>query len=117
MKTLKRMDNNEGRETTNSMKKLEEIGTQTNSVYPYDCLLLGILDQKEQLSEQKTVQHNSESRVSPTSMLDRYVDICARTSSFSSDNNKARRYCIYDISCKREIIFQYKNIFYYFFFF
>ncbi|XP_046815963.1 hamartin [Vespa crabro] len=91
MKMLKRMDNNERKETTNYMKKLEEIGTQTNSVYRYECLLLGILDQKEQMSEQKTIQHNSESRVSPTSMLDRYVDICARASSFSSDNNKARR--------------------------
>lgn len=116
MKTQKRMDNNEGKETTNFMKKLEEIGTQTNSIYRYECLLLGILDQKEQISEQKTIQHNSESRVSPTSMLDRYVDICARASSFSSDNNKARRYCIYNISCTRETIFQYNKQKYFLFF-
>ncbi|XP_043492951.1 hamartin isoform X2 [Polistes fuscatus] len=90
MKMQKRMDNNEGKET-NFIKKLEESGTQTNSLYQYEYLLLGILDQKEQTSEQKTIQHNSELRVSPTTMLDRYVDICARASGFSNDNNKARR--------------------------
>lgn len=89
MKTQKRMDNDNGKDT-NFMKKLEEIGTQTNSIYPYECFLLGILDQKEQTSEQKANQHSSDSRISPTSMLDRYVDICARASSFSNDGNKAR---------------------------
>lgn len=66
-------------------KKLEEIGTQTSDLLPYEYLLVGILDQKNQMNVQKYVQQNAEFRLSPTAMLDRYVEACTRASNVSGD--------------------------------
>ncbi|XP_053994327.1 hamartin [Hylaeus volcanicus] len=81
--------------TTNELKeigrkRLEEIGTQTSDNLPYEYLLLGILDQKNQMNVQKRVQQDAEYRLSPTAMLDRYVEACTRTSSnVSGDKMRA----------------------------
>ncbi|CAK9803346.1 TSC1 [Anthophora plagiata] len=66
-------------------KKLEETGTQTFDLLPYEYLLLGILDQKIQMKIQKRTQQDTEFRLSPTAMLDRYVEACTRASNFSGD--------------------------------
>ncbi|XP_043248738.1 hamartin [Colletes gigas] len=66
-------------------KRLEEIGTQTSDLLPYEYLLLGILDQTNQMNVQKRVQQDAEVRLSPTAMLDRYVEACTRASNVSGD--------------------------------
>lgn len=67
-------------------KKLEETGTQTFDLLPYEYLLLGILDQKTQMNIQKRMQQDTEFKVSPTAMLDRYVEACTRASNnYSGD--------------------------------
>lgn len=66
-------------------KKLQETGTQTFELLPYEYLLLGILDQKTRMNVQNHVQKDTKSRLSPTTMLDRYVEACTRISNFSGD--------------------------------
>ncbi|XP_043514141.1 hamartin isoform X1 [Frieseomelitta varia] len=58
------------------MKKLEDTGTQTFDLLPYEDLLLGILEQKTQINLQKRSLQDTEFRLSPTAMLDRYVEAC-----------------------------------------
>ncbi|XP_026829957.1 hamartin isoform X2 [Ooceraea biroi] len=64
----------------------EDIGTQTCDLFPYEHLLLGMLDQ----SSQNFSQEASDSRLSPISMLDRYIEACTRANNFSSNNSKTR---------------------------
>ncbi|XP_076285859.1 tuberous sclerosis 1 protein hamartin isoform X2 [Lasioglossum baleicum] len=65
-------------------KRMEETGTQTQfDVLPYEYLLLGILDEKNQMNIQKRNQQNTENRLSPTAMLDRYVEACTRANNIS----------------------------------
>lgn len=67
-------------------KKLEEAGTQTFDLLPYEYLLLGIFDQKNQMDTiQKRAYKDVEFRLSPTAMLDRYVEACTRATNFSGD--------------------------------
>ena len=66
------------------VKQTEEIGTQTYEVIPYEHLFVGILSQR---SIEHPVRQNSESRLSPSSMLDRYVEACARLSSSSNGDH------------------------------
>ncbi|KAL6263512.1 hypothetical protein P5V15_006302 [Pogonomyrmex californicus] len=61
-------------------KRHEDIGTQTCNLFPYEHLLLGMLDQ----NSQNVNQESSDSRMSPISMLDRYIEACTRANSFSS---------------------------------
>ena len=68
-------------ENASRLKKTEEIGTQTSDLVPYEHLLKDILNQRNQEA------NNSESRLSPTTILDRYVETCARTSSFSDNRS------------------------------
>ncbi|KZC04801.1 PREDICTED: hamartin [Dufourea novaeangliae] len=70
-------------------KIVEETGTQTFELLPYEYLLLGILDQKSQMNVPKRDQPNTEFRLSPTAMLDRYVEACTRASNFSGDKMRA----------------------------
>ena len=65
------------------LKKTEEIGTQTSDLVPYDYLLKDILNQRNQEVA------DTESRLSPTTILDRYVETCARTSSFSDQSRSS----------------------------
>ncbi|CAL7939958.1 unnamed protein product [Xylocopa violacea] len=66
-------------------KQLEETGTQTFDLLPYEYLLLGILDQKTQMYLQKRSLRDNEFRLSPTEMLDRYVEACTRAGNNSGD--------------------------------
>ncbi|XP_012138011.1 tuberous sclerosis 1 protein hamartin [Megachile rotundata] len=70
-------------------KKLEEAGTQTFDLLPYEYLLLGILDQKTRMNVQNNVQKDTKSRLSPTTMLDQYVEACTRINNFSGDKTRA----------------------------
>lgn len=70
-------------------KKLEEAGTQTFDLLPYEYLLLGIFDQKNQMNTiQKRAHKDAEFRLSPTAMLDRYVEACTRATNFSGDKTR-----------------------------
>ncbi|KAG7189794.1 hypothetical protein KM043_017455 [Ampulex compressa] len=69
-------------------KRWEETGTQTYDLFPYEYLLLGILDQKNQMNGLKASQDNPDSRISPTTMLDRYVGACTRMN--SNDYSRAK---------------------------
>lgn len=60
-------------------KKLEETGTQTFDLLPYEYLLLGILDQKNEMNLQKHSSQDTELGLSPTAMLDRYVEACTHS--------------------------------------
>lgn len=70
------------------IKRCEDAGIQTCDLFPYECLFLGILDQ----NSQNSVQGGSDSRLSPISILDRYIDSCTRINSFSSNNSKTSKY-------------------------
>ncbi|XP_077271956.1 tuberous sclerosis 1 protein hamartin isoform X1 [Temnothorax americanus] len=61
-------------------KRREETASQTCDLYPYEHLLLGMLDQ----NSQNCSQESSDSRMSPISMLDQYIEACTKTNSFSS---------------------------------
>ncbi|XP_018392520.1 PREDICTED: hamartin [Cyphomyrmex costatus] len=65
---------------TDPVKGREDTGSQTCDLFPYEHLLLGMLDQ----NNQNFSQESSDSRMSPISMLDRYIEACTRTNSFSS---------------------------------
>lgn len=67
--------------------KLIDMGTQTGDLFPYECLFIGMLDQ----NGQSTVQESSDSRLSPVSMLDRYIEACTRVN-FFSNNGKISKY-------------------------
>lgn len=68
--------------------KLIDTGTQTGDLFPYECLLLGILDQ----NSQNSVQESSDSRLSPVSMLDRYIEACTKVNNPSSNHGKMSKY-------------------------
>ncbi|XP_039310826.1 hamartin isoform X2 [Solenopsis invicta] len=59
---------------------VKDTGSQTCDLFPYEHLLLGMLDQ----NSQNFSQESSDSRMSPINMLDRYIEACTRTNSFSS---------------------------------
>ncbi|XP_011861263.1 PREDICTED: hamartin isoform X2 [Vollenhovia emeryi] len=61
-------------------KRREDTGSQTCDLFPYEHLLLGMLDQ----NSQNFSQESSDLRMSPISMLDRYIEACTRTNSFFS---------------------------------
>lgn len=63
-------------------KKLEDTGTQTFDLLPYEDLLLGILEQKTQINLQKRSLQDTEFRLSPTAMLDRYVEACTHGNNY-----------------------------------
>lgn len=69
-------------------KKLEETGTQTFDLLPYEYLLLGILDQKNEMNLQKHSSQDTELRLSPTAMLDRYVEACTHSGNYYNDKMK-----------------------------
>ncbi|XP_029163759.1 hamartin [Nylanderia fulva] len=60
--------------------KREDVSIQTCELFPYEYLFLGLLDQ----NSQNCNQEGSDSRLSPISMLDRYIETCTRVNSFSS---------------------------------
>lgn len=66
------------------VKGREDTGSQTCDLFPYEHLLLGILDQ----NSQNFSQESSDSRMSPINMLDRYIEACTRTNSFFSKTSK-----------------------------
>ena len=68
-------------------KTMEDMGTQTCDNVPYEYLLLDLLDKKFQAMDSQSNQ-NSESRLSPSAMLERYIEVCARTNSFSEKTSK-----------------------------
>lgn len=68
--------------------KLIDTSTQTGDLFPYECLFMGIFDQ----NSQNSVQENSDSRLSPVSMLDRYIEACTRVNNFFSNNGKMSKY-------------------------
>ncbi|KAK9300882.1 hypothetical protein QLX08_006587 [Tetragonisca angustula] len=57
-------------------RQIKDTGTQTFDLLPYEDLLLGILEQKTQINLQKRSLQDTEFRLSPTAMLDRYVEAC-----------------------------------------
>ncbi|EFN78695.1 hamartin [Harpegnathos saltator] len=65
--------------------KLIDTSTQTGDLFPYECLFMGMLDQ----NSQNSVQESPDSRLSPVSMLDRYIEACTRIN-FFSNNGKMR---------------------------
>lgn len=81
------------------MNRHEDASIQTSNLFPYEHLLLGMLDQ----NGQNISQESSDSRLSPISMLDRYIEACTRVNSFPSNNSKTSKqicvqYVITDIS-------------------
>lgn len=66
------------------MTKHEDVSIQTCELFPYEYLFLGLLDQ----NSQNFSQEGSDSRLSPISMLDRYIETCTRVNSFSSKTSK-----------------------------
>lgn len=64
------------------------VATQTSDLIPYEHLLLGLLEQRSY--EQQTSKQSADSRLSPSSMLDRYIEACSRISS-SSEHKKILR--------------------------
>ncbi|XP_012227848.1 hamartin isoform X2 [Linepithema humile] len=66
--------------------KHEDASIQTSNLFPYEHLLLGMLDQ----NSQNISQESSDSRLSPISMLDRYIEACTRVNSFPSNNSKTK---------------------------
>lgn len=75
------------------IKRSEEVGTQTFDLLPYERLLLGICEQKSQMNSQKGSLHGTSSRLSPTGMLDRYVQACtrARTTSLAIEQQQQQK--------------------------
>ncbi|XP_012279435.1 hamartin [Orussus abietinus] len=72
-------------------KCMEEAATQTCETVPYEHLLLGLFTHRNQNSEHPSRQNSSDSRLSPSSMLDRYVEACARTGNVvSNEPNKSK---------------------------
>ncbi|XP_011686889.1 PREDICTED: hamartin [Wasmannia auropunctata] len=67
-------------DVTDQAKGREDASSQTCDLYPYEHLLTGMLDQ----NSQNFSQESSDSRMSPIIMLDRYIEACTRTNSFSS---------------------------------
>ncbi|XP_011259804.2 hamartin [Camponotus floridanus] len=60
--------------------KREDASIQTCDLFPYEHLFLGVLDQ----NSQNFSQESSDSRLSPISMLDQYIETCTRVNTFSS---------------------------------
>ncbi|KAK0177253.1 hypothetical protein PV328_001325 [Microctonus aethiopoides] len=73
----------------NEAKSFGEVSTQTTDLVPYEHLLTGILEQR--CIEQQKQHENSDSTLSPSSMLDRYIEACARVNSTSNDQLKCNR--------------------------
>lgn len=69
------------------MNRHEDASIQTSNLFPYEHLLLGMLDQ----NGQNISQESSDSRLSPNSMLDRYIEACTRVNSFPSNNSKTSK--------------------------
>ncbi|XP_070168079.1 hamartin isoform X1 [Polyergus mexicanus] len=70
--------------------KREDVSIQTCDLFPYEYLFLGVLDQ----NIQNFSQEGSDSRLSPISMLDRYIETCTRVNNFSNKtktNNTRQR--------------------------
>ncbi|XP_011314218.1 hamartin [Fopius arisanus] len=67
----------------------EEVGTQTSDLIPYEHLLVGLLEQRHH--EQQASKQSAESRLSPSSMLDRYIEACSRISSSTGDKKRLRK--------------------------
>lgn len=82
--------------------KLTDTGTQTGDLFPYECLFMGILDQKSQ----NFVQESPDSRLSPVGMLDRYIEACTRVNNFFSNNGKMSKYKIIFIIYNKQIPFR-----------
>ncbi|XP_063984171.1 hamartin [Diachasmimorpha longicaudata] len=70
-------------------KSNEEVGTQTSDLIPYEHLLFGLLEMRHQ--ELQVSRQSTESRLSPSSMLDRYIEACSRISSSSGDRKRIRK--------------------------
>ncbi|XP_015607620.1 hamartin [Cephus cinctus] len=72
------------------LKRTEEAGTQTCDLLPYEHLFVGIFSQRTYRTEHQTPRQSSYSRLSPSSMVDRYVEMCSRAGGFSSESNKSK---------------------------
>lgn len=64
--------------------KREDVSIQTCDLFPYEYLFLGVLDQ----NIQNFSQEGSDSRLSPISMLDQYIETCTRVNNFSNKTSK-----------------------------
>lgn len=73
-----------------STKHTESISTQTQDLVPYEHLLMGVLDQRSQ-DQHQTSRQNSDSRLSPSSMVDRYIEACARVNSANCSKHKLQK--------------------------
>lgn len=76
------------------MKEYEDVGTQTCDLFTHEYLL-GILNEHNQINNSNTIQENCDSGLSPTSMLDRYIETCTKISTFPNSNNKTSKYKIF----------------------
>ncbi|XP_034946883.1 hamartin [Chelonus insularis] len=75
-------------ESCSDLKPSNEVCTQTTDLIPYEHLLNEVLEPKTK--EQQITKINSDSRLSPTLMLDRYIEACARVSSNDSSEKKMK---------------------------
>ncbi|KAK0180659.1 hypothetical protein PV327_003022 [Microctonus hyperodae] len=73
----------------NEVKSFGEVSTQTINLVPYEHLLTGILEQRS--IEQQKQNENSDSTLSPSSMLDRYIEACARVNTTNNDQLKCNK--------------------------
>lgn len=66
----------------------EEASTQTQDLVPYEHLLLGVVSSGIQGPDQPS-KSNSNSRLSPNFMMERYIQACARINHYG-DYSKQR---------------------------
>lgn len=64
--------------------KTEDNSTQTASLFPYEQVLVDILDHRNHTYD----INNTDNRQSPNSMLDSYIDICARSNSVGEKSSE-----------------------------
>lgn len=88
------------------VKHTEETGTQTCAVIPYEHLLVGILSQRNN-EQHQPLRQNSDCRLSPSSMLDRYVEACAR---FGSTSNGGKKLTEFHIENEKKNIYIFTEI-------
>ncbi|XP_011495436.1 PREDICTED: hamartin [Ceratosolen solmsi marchali] len=79
-----------------SSTSTEEVATQTSGLVPYECFFLDMLDQRPLTADSTAMAttvghgHGSEARLSPGTMLDRYIELCARSSAHPDSKSRSR---------------------------
>lgn len=76
--------------TTGATATTEEIATQTSDLLPYESLMFDV-----SRAGSVVPQHTSEQRLSPSAMLERYIELCAKTCNDSTRNSELSMKCCF----------------------